>query len=1709
MKMQYQGENYILSKLFVRVLLFLLFFVSPSLLAQVQNNEPYSNQFHVWAPKPIPQPPPIVVPHKIVKYIVPNICVQRAVEIQVFTNKDSAYTSQALDKDFKGDRNVDFNALDLAYSKTLTQLNDQLEDSESEMFKYLINCKNDEEQCHNYFDPTNPFHVRLFCDSQIYESMANFSFKKSHQDFQKNLKIAEKYSASLDFEEFAEQEKRLKSSRESITTVLEKWANRISQLTQKAMRASVMPEAFSYILQKSYEDFMNLPYRDKIWKTLDQYYSLLRMSQEFKGCCENTALLADYQVAASYAVEAGDHIASQLPEVPYLKFTPTNNASALLLDGAEGTYWKKRFQTQSPLKMDVAEQLKFFKFLEKHPFFFKDSKQYSYENAKSIVRQNPKSAEKFEQPKPREVFFNPELATYRKSVNYKEIKPFYPLDSPYGSPVKPGRIYADTDFALAKFNEQKFMQDFIFNPQFSYEYMMNLKSDLVAQEDEALENAQAVYYRQLAKGFIPYAFGRAAKARLIRELQKYKRSVADTLIIKSDSERTGLEKFKQWAQQVICDPAYEENKRGTLYGSLRHLKSYKLNETYCSAALSKNRFKTYEIIYNAILSGDVKVIYVPETSTSYHEDYLYRDEFLKNMNSHIQKINDYCWNNYNRKGYEEDPDKFEKNKDLLKLWDEFYAFVGEELMGQTLFSETLEFHPSSATQQCYTEGHVFGSLEKKYSINWSGLMMHVPIWIKSSKSLFQLDVYDMRNMENSIERKLVSEFEDLDSASRYNKDKKIQKFLEESVSFRTLAMIEYAQDHPSQEIGKFICRLIMSSNDSEVSKQAKIELIQNVVMGVGIGASIVFMPALLAGTATLVETGMVLTFVTVSVATSEVQVAQFRRKNNLLDQSVITKSMFAKDAMLLHEINNDKITAARIEEVVGAAAMLALAARPLMGFGKFVKILANQEYRFQTSLRLLNLEHYVRGAGIEAKYLLSNKFKDFFAKRVAQDEAQEFMKLLNKRNVDAAEIEDFIHLKWGNELGNVSILQGTKKIGWIGRNLIAPIKAATSSFLERPFFFKIKSHWLNFWIKNFQRWKFLEKNVYDRLAYENKMVKVLNRSMDVSNKAGKKIFSEEELEFAAQQMKFYVRDFNGKFVRVLEEDLRSAFELFRNSQPYYLENPKLFNEYFEDVFSNSLLNRNEWMSVFESMMRNTRQIKTESDLKCVLMVVKFANREYTGVATKLRNLRELINLKEISGPVVYRERAKVILENFDRYYDIAQFLKFKNNVRFNRTLKDFALDRGLAREEIIASIEKKSITGEKLAGRLNDLDQGVTLRFDETDLINKYERQFWKQEKDLNDYFHKVLKKNLKRNRYMTDQADVFGDSYFRASIKASQKKTLLNECTHPSSIVRGDINALYKKFLIYISMTASGVSYVAQHHDEPIDAEWLSRMSFDVFGAYFINKFVFSPIYTSKNQSPIIRDFLFYPALVAVGTAVDGTAYQALIQSNYNDDDRYKEEFAKLIYESDNVEETLKQYFSQHPEVEKNIMDRFTKLESIFQQVKEKPENLSPQGARDLFVKTGLVESYFADESLKGVDRMFPDKSMYQTYVDEGYIDADMFSNEGEMDDQIIDIMTDIVYQDVRNHGSMDPEAVSDEYPEWLPFDHETYDRMKFNLITYETVHAPIALLKNSVVYQAICYGRYLPSPASVMLGLGAYTAYKAALEPWKFETRDEQTGH
>ena len=36
-------------------------------------------------------------------------------------------------------------------------------------------------------------------------------------------------------------------------------------------------------------------------------------------------------------------------------------------------------------------------------------------------------------------------------------------------------------------------------------------------------------------------------------------------------------------------------------------------------------------------------------------------------------------------------------------------------------------------------------------------MRHVPVWIKNNKSLFQLDMYDLRYMETSIERKLVDD----------------------------------------------------------------------------------------------------------------------------------------------------------------------------------------------------------------------------------------------------------------------------------------------------------------------------------------------------------------------------------------------------------------------------------------------------------------------------------------------------------------------------------------------------------------------------------------------------------------------------------------------------------------------------------------------------------------------------------------------------------------------------------------------------------------------------------------------------------------------------------------------------------------------------------------------------------------------------------------
>ena len=1698
--MLYQGEKAVLSKLTVWLFLAVSFFSSGSFAQE--------------------------------KYIVPAMCVGRANEIGVFINKDSVHTNEALAENYKGQRDIDYNAIDAAYRKTLAVLNEQLEREDSELFKYLVSCRNSEESCHNYFTPTNPLHLRLFCDAEIYQGLTKADFRTNNQAVEQIIKVkVKKQPKLLDLDTAQQTQDEIVTIHKKIENVVNNQVGRLVKNTQDAMKASVFEEGFRYILQKVNEDFRNWHLHDKMKQSVEQYFSLYAMAREFKSCCENHTLLADYQVSASYVVDAGKQIESQLKPLPYLVFNVQDARSAYLMDVAEAEYWKKRFATQSPLAMKDDEQLRFFRYLKAHPFFFRN-KSSGFAEAKKSIKENPKADfgyrlldengkkewERQVKEYRNDVFkigFSPDMVAYKDSLKYKPTKSLYPDDNPYGDP-RGGRAFGPMDFNTRKFAKDRFMYDMIFDPNFSYEYMQQLSQNVKIDQQNQLDQVQEMFYRKLFKGFVPYAFGRAAKAKLVRELQKYKQSIADTMIIKSDATQTGEQKFKSWAENVICNSDYLKDSRESHDRVYTWYKSNKLKDTYCAPVMAADREKTYTRLHQAIIKGEIKLKHLSENGAEYRRKNLYDEQYRLSVNQKITAVNDYCWKNYDKKGFEKNPKKFEERKDFQAVLEGFYAAVGEEVMGQTDFADTFDFEPMKVVENCFTEGVVFGDLENHYSFRPAPPPLPW-IWTSHSKSKFQLDSYDIKIIEMNIERKLNDEFRDLDTAARSRKVKNMQEFLEESASFRTLSMIEYAQDHPSEQIGKFICRLISSASDTEASRLAKIKIITTLVMVVGTAVCIFSAPLLLAGTMSLVETGSVLVLVGTGVAASQYQIALMKRKDALLDQSVITKSMYGQDAMMLHAMNDAKIDAARMEQVIGSVAMLALAARPIMASARFLSNLANSEVRFQTALRMVNLEHYVRVAGLESKYFLSKKFTEFFTKKVAQEDAYSFMRLLNNRKVTTQEIEDFITSKWGSELGDIAAIKSAMKPSWFARAITQPIVSATVSFFNKPIFFQAKSLWLRFWIKVLEGKSITKLSIrakfYDALALEAKLVGVFNKAIDLSSKNGKKIFSETEIDELAAKLKFFKRDVDGKFYRVFEEDFMNARTAFMQKQPLYQVNAEYVEDYMKRTLNEELMSRDEWMFVFENF---TRQIKTKEDLKSLLKIVKFAKREYTGVMSKIRNLKELTNFREISGSVVYRDRAEDILKNIDGFFDIAQTIKYKSNIKTNRLLKDFAQANGKTREEVINAIDEKFYKyGQKIEGQSESLLERLERTssppqnlINESQIAGKYQKQFWKQEMGMSDYFHKVLGKNLKRSRYGIDQIDSFAESYFRASIKASERKTLINECTHPSSIVRGDVQNLYKKFLIYISMSASGLSYAAAHRDEPKDLEWMARISFDVFGAYFINKFVFMPVYSSKNQSPIIRDFMYYPMMVGVGTLVDGAMYQATIQNAYNDDDRYREEFEKMIYQSENVEETVKQYFVKYPDMEANITARLQTLEDVFQKIKnERPDNMTAKDAEEIFVKSGLVESYFTNQALKGSDYRFPDRSMYQHYVNEGLIDADMFSTDEATEDQLIDIMTDIVYQDIRNHGSLNPRPVGEG--DGFIFDRETSDRMGFNLGTYELVHTPAALIKNSLVYQSICYGRYLPAPASIVMGLGAYTMYKGLIEPWKFEARDEQTGH
>lgn len=1686
------------------------------------------------------------------KLIIPEICLPRAVEIGIIPSaKDVHSLRSRLSNQNAGDQYYDFKKINEAYGQTLSAINKQIEDYRSPLFRYLEKCRNSEKTCHGYFQPTDHFHQQIFCDRQIFQSTLQvfISAKKIKFDQCVNepfdqIEISKlqihpdiKYTAScfskIEIDGIDYLKNKTADFLKQIKNAFD-WFASMNKLTKKSIDKSLVPEGTKFILEKTIEEFDDISLRESKIKDLNEYYNTRELATEFQHCCDKTELYnQDHQVSNSYLQGTGDYIEQNAIQPNTLVFRAQDVLSQLVFDEADRQYWRDIIKNQSPLELNQKQKYEYFAYLKKDPFFYADSNR-TFGGFVQEAKQHKRSDYYYRLPNDAE--WETYMDTYQKKMDYtapKMVQPQKTVTTRFGKQT----IYTGVSYPyyfperVDLKNPKQVINHYLFDYGFSQAYMDHLTEENASVEKKKFDALkEKTYYPEIFHGFLHYQFARTTQAQIVREIQKRPREVVDGIILKD------VENFHRWADAITC--------------------KYNTLNTYCTKSQEPFRKKKHAQLYEKIISGKIELDYAP---TGTKRQYIYNKAFVDDLNRKIKNINQLCWENADTKSFTNNRKSFEEPlKKLNEKMEDFYTTPRfEEILGHSDFADVFAFKPSEYATKCFTKGYLFGAsgflsakgVSLTSQVSGYAAMGTVPVYnyvnlddypVKEVyiPSLYQISKEDIEDIEDDIEDKINDEYLTLRKAFFYKDFDEYESFLQESATVRIFALIDYAVDHPSQQVGKYICNMIQESDLSEYEKMRTREFITNLAMSGAIVVSIFALP--IGGVAAImIDSGVALVATGVAVGTAVYEIQYYKHRNDMVDLSLITGNKQPKDAMNLHEFNDQNISQAEMSVMIDLGLFLIVGARPVFKASKIVQKMLDKEYNLIRKTRQMELEELIgQTAGQVEKVNLSPKVEDFIYdyKKVSDADFK-----LYKNALLSGKGDDFIRTTWKGLEKYVPVKTEPTKT-WRESWNETLTKVANTPALRVPYEWAdskysvfIKPSWLR--LKPYIN-QYILNPFGTELSNETRVVSFLTRAKELEKRTGRAVFTEEEYAAFAQRLKLYALDDSGNFYKITEKELLQALDRLMLSS--VTGNPYPIRAWLEPLVKGELLNADEWSVVLKTFKGKITSI---DDCKSFLKVIKFAKREYAGMRAQLENARELANIKEFRRPSVYQIRTNKILENINEFYDVAKYTRNKNDIRTIRTLGEYLSRSGKTVKQLEEEIRKFDHDFE-LQSKIDNLD-GITdeinrFEFKRSDILQrlegdeiniasmdkwkdpfKYEKQFLQQERKYNDIFSKKLSKYFQREKNISL-------AYGQALIKTQLQKKAEYECSLPSSAVRLASDRSYQRLAKQIAVGTNFMGYWANHGDEQKSPEWMGRFLYDMSVGYFGGN-IQSKVFTTRGGGPMYKTF--YDLLSGdIISAFDAFIYSRLGKSSWNTREKYQSQFAKIIYESEDTDKTIREFFAKNPEVEAKIMERFKKIHDVFDQaeLKNAKGTMVNSDMEDLFIKAGLIDDIvYNDMEIK--DRELGKSYVYHELLENGYVDPDLYKTDvadKDLQDQLYALLAEIRYEDLFDHKSgqikyplidpitqvklpfMDPVSISDFDAIEIQSGDEGVDRFLF-YAGYDLGKTVVAYPKNNLVYKILCNGRFLPGNTNVALALAVHLAYKATMDPLKYYLREQATGH
>jgi hypothetical protein len=819
------------------------------------------------------------------------VCAARAVEIDAFDLPDLSQPASARDRQnwlreiqqamspaALGQRLVRYDRLQNHYQATLKQLNQSLADSDSPLLQHLLECRTNPRECHGYFSWDHPFHLQLYCDAYLY----HYSLTATKLDRQQKLDQCAQQpfmrrskrqveAAQLDFDRqcyTTEQNggqvfyvNKAGQYTEDIQYIEAQYLS-LLEMTRASWQKAVLPEAARYVMtkvveelsqpamiqeasedQESFAQRRNLR-KDKIAE-INTYYKSQDLMASFQACCQADQYQGIYQVSADALAQEAERMQLEgLDQIGAATFQVSDPVSIYLLSQAEGNYWKAYAQSRSIMDMPADRKQAYFKYLAQHPYTYQQTGnlyQAALERIQTYGREGVLTTlPQVFQPRPYD--FSPAQPTqawlaYQQRMDYQtsgmQSPGQYILQAQDSSYVY--NVQYDIEQALS---DQNLIKEYLFNPSMQQAYNQQLGQQSQDQFDYFFDARKEKRYGEIFEGFLPYQFVRIGESQLIRALQKMTNPWIDHWQLRA-SRRV----FIQWGMDTLCKD---------------------FEKTFCHKANGFIRSAISEL-YDRVWSNPAQYgVYQKPSAYGVQQTHAYRHESLVALQDAMKQINQFCFDRYPQPmATEQDLQALQETygESFIAVMEKFYNVPGiAQLLTEETFFEEIQFSPSSAMLQCFGQGAVFyGPVQVE---SFSGFSQahaaainvgqvfpakvqtvdHQPEKIQPT---IDLRAADLQAIETRIDEKISDELELLQEALTYDRYDQFLSFLEESAAYRVFALMDYAKDHPSADLGHYICSLIRSANHDEQRRQ-KVQRAWMYAAMIAAGAmAVVVLPAVL------------------------------------------------------------------------------------------------------------------------------------------------------------------------------------------------------------------------------------------------------------------------------------------------------------------------------------------------------------------------------------------------------------------------------------------------------------------------------------------------------------------------------------------------------------------------------------------------------------------------------------------------------------------------------------------------------------------------------------------------------------------------------------------------------------------------------------------------------------------------------------------------